>query len=746
MFIVDIDIQPGLVLVDTITMHVRVSRVTRQGKTYEYAQLVESFRRPDGMPAHRVLANLGETTSLAAENLRTALAAAAQHKRVAVARNVAPSKAALQPVANLRYLDVAVLLELWRGWELDDLLAAVMGPSDASVAASAVVAALCIQRCVDPGSKLYATEWMPRTALPQLLSLPASSFNNTRVHRVLDELDAATTSLMPRLVERYQAREGMFASLFIDATDTWFVGEGPVLAARAKTKEGRVERKIGIVLLCNQHGYPMRWEVINGRESEVVAMSRMLALVGGLSWAQQVPLVCDRAMGRTAQVRQMLAAGLHFVTALTITEYDAYTNRIPHQAVAGFELREDHHEDDIAEAARLIEAAGLQRVEDHLFVMDLGIVERIDEHGIEPPAPASGDDALAQILQLVRSVDEAVAAGRYASQASAGRALGLSEALTSRYGTLRRLPNSVQQRILDGQARGRSLDELIRITRLADAQQQCEAFAELVASPLARRASARPLGVPLSRSAPTDAPEPIRVRAVLYFNPQLFVDQRRRARGRLDAVRDFAADLNTRLASLRSRMQRDQIAAAIDRQLRKDDLLEAFTAIITEQQIAGVTRFHVELRLDQTEWSRRRRYDGFNMVVTHPDLERSAPEVCQLYRAKDVVEKGFQTIKSVVELRPVRHHTDSKVRAHVTLCMLALLLERTLERKLAGLHSAETALELLATTHLNRYAGGDGTVAHVTTRTDAAQNKILRALRLQHLADYHEAAERIASP
>jgi hypothetical protein len=728
-------------------MHVRVSRVTRQGKTYEYAQLVESFRRPDGMPAHRVIANLGEATSLEVENLRIALGAALKRKRVVVARNAASTKAAPQPVANLRYLDIAVLLELWRAWGLDDLLHAVMGASDAVVDASSVVTALCIQRCVDPGSKLYATEWLPRTALPQLLSLPAESFNNTRLHRVLDELDVATPSLMPRLVERYQSCDGAFASLFIDVTDTWFVGEGPVLAARAKTKEGRVERKIGIVLLCNQHGYPLRWEVIHGRESEVVAMSRMLALVGGLSWAQQVPLVCDRAMGRTAQIRQMLAAGLHFVTALTITEYDAYTSRIPHQAVAGFDPSEGRDDEDIADTARLIEAAGLQRVEDHLFVMDLGIVERVDEDSVEQPAPASEDDALAKVMQLVRSVDEAIAAGRYASQASAGRALGLSKAVMSRYGILRRLPSSVQQRILDGEARGRSLDELIRCTRLGDAQQQCEAFAELVASPLPRRASARPLGVIHGRSAPTDAPapEPIRVRAVLYFNPQIFVDQRRRARKRLEAIQVFADDLNTRLAGLRSRMQRDQIAAAIDRQLRKDDLLEAFTPVITERQIAGSTRFHVELRLDQAQWSRRRRYDGFNVVVTHPDLERSAPDLCRLYRAKDVIEKDFQTIKSVVELRPVRHHTDAKVRAHVTLCMLALLLQRILERKLAGLHSAKGALELLAPTHLNRYASSDGSVAHVVTRTDATQNKILRALRLQHLADYQETVERIAS-
>lgn len=726
-------------------MHVRISRVTRKGKTYEYAQLVESFRRQDGMPAHRVIANLGEATSLEADNLRIALAAASQRRRVVTARDVTTAKAAPQPVANLRYLDIAVLLELWRAWGLDDLLRAVMGPSTAMVAAPSVVAALCIQRCVDPGSKLYATEWLPRTALPQLLSLPAESFNNTRLHRVLDELDAATPALMPRLVERYQSCDGTFASLFIDVTDTWFVGEGPALAERAKTKEGRVERKIGIVLLCNQQGDPMRWEVISGRESEVVAMSRMLALIGGLAWAQQIPLVCDRAMGRTAQIRQMLAAGLHFVTALTVAEYDAYTNQIPHQAVAEFEVREGRHAEDIAEAARLIQAAGLQRVEDHLFVLDLGIVERVDEHDIAPPAPEV--DAVAKVMQLVRSVDEAIAAGRYTSQASAGRALGLSEAVTSRYGTLRRLPSSVQQRILDGEARGRSLDELIRITRLGDVQPQCDAFAELVASPLPRRASARPLGVAQGRSAPPDAPPPaaIRVRAVLYFNPQLFVDQRTRARARLESVQVFADDLNTRLASPRSRMQRDQIAAAIDRHLRKDDLLEAFTPVITERPIAGHPRFHVELRLDQAEWSRRRRFDGFNVVVTHPDLVRSAPDLCRLYRAKDVIEKDFQTIKSLVELRPVRHHTDAKVRAHVTLCMLALLLQRTLERKLAGRCSAKAALELLATTHLNRYAGSDGAVAHVVTRTDATQNKILRALRLQHLADYHETVEQIAS-
>jgi transposase len=234
------------------------------------------------------------------------------------------------------------------------------------------------------------------------------------------------------------------------------------------------------------------------------------------------------------------------------------------------------------------------------------------------------------------------------------------------------------------------------------------------------------------------------VRAVLYFNPQLFVDQRLRARELLASIQSFTDDLNARLASPRARMQRDQISAAIDRRLRKDNLIDAFTPLITEQQIAGRTRFAVQLQLDSAQWSRRRRHDGFNVIVAHPNLDRSATELCRLYRAKDAVEKDFQTIKSLVELRPVRHQTDPKVRAHVTLCMLSLLLQRSLEHRLKGLHSAKAALELLAPTHLNRYESSTGTFTHVVTRTDASQNKILRCLRLQHLADHQPIFERAA--
>src|SRR5687767_2079739 len=144
-------------------MQLRVSTVTRNGRTYRYAQLVESFRRPeDGTPSHRVIAHLGALSPPQVENLRAALAANRESKRVVVAR---PPRRGATPVpkvvANLRYLDIAVLFELWREWGLPELLDNALPRGEALAPPAAIVAALVLQRCVAPGSKLWATQWFP---------------------------------------------------------------------------------------------------------------------------------------------------------------------------------------------------------------------------------------------------------------------------------------------------------------------------------------------------------------------------------------------------------------------------------------------------------------------------------------------------------------------------------------------------------------------------------------------------------
>ncbi len=159
------------------------------------------------------------------------------------------------------------------------------------------------------------------------------------------------------------------------------------------------------------------------------------------------------------------------------------------------------------------------------------------------------------------------------------------------------------------------------------------------------------------------------------------------------------------------------------------------------------TGWRVEIGFDDDAWAKRRRYDGFVLLLSDPGLGRSAREVVQLYRDKDAVERDFRTIKTDLKLRPVFHHSDPKVRAHVTLCMLSLLLERTMEQELRATGrrmTAPSALETLQPCHLNQLAAGPGDIpGYVATTPDDEQRALLQGLGMTHLIDPKELPDRL---
>jgi hypothetical protein len=471
-------------------------------------------------------------------------------------------------------------------------------------------------------------------------------------------------------------------------------------------------------------------------------MTRMFQAVAGLSWATEAPMVCDRAMGKTAHVRELLATNLRFLTALTTTEFDSYAVTLPAAAFDLLDPRdEEHHDDDVAEAAARAAEMGMVRADDDLFVLDLGIVERLDAGTATLGHATEDDHVTVRAMRICREITQQLADGRFASFAAAGRERGLGKGVTVKYLTLRGLSEQQQRDVLDGKASHRTLNELMEVAAIDNRDEQQKAFDELLSAP------ARPWrgrGSPKAPRRPAKITTPLRVRVVAYFNPQRFVRERRQARERIARIEALVDQLNAKAASAAARHTERSMFAAIDQVLRKEALLDAFDVQLSKRSIGATrTSLFLELTLRQAKWARRRRYDGFVVLVAHPELLHNATALCRLYRAKDAVEKDFQVIKSVVELRPIRHRTDGKVRAHVTLCMLALLLERTLQRRLAGKTSAEAALEALESCRLNRFAGGKGPGVYTITQPNAQQQTILRSLGLRRLADDEEIVDRI---
>ena len=57
----------------------------------------------------------------------------------------------------------------------------------------------------------------------------------------------------------------------------------------------------------------------------------------------------------------------------------------------------------------------------------------------------------------------------------------------------------------------------------------------------------------------------------------------------------------------------------------------------------------------------------------------AAADAARLFKGLLDVERGFRDLKQVLEVRPVYHRKEQRIRAHVTLCFLALILVRVAE-------------------------------------------------------------------
>ncbi len=152
----------------------------------------------------------------------------------------------------------------------------------------------------------------------------------------------------------------------------------------------------------------------------------------------------------------------------------------------------------------------------------------------------------------------------------------------------------------------------------------------------------------------------------------------------------------------------DKIGLRVGRVLGRHKMAKHFHLNITNTTLT-VTR-------NQSGIDAEAALDGIYVIrtsVTTDDLPTAA--VIQAYKNLANVEKGFLSLKAIdIDIRPVRHYTENRVRAHVFLCFLAAHLTWHLRK----------ALSELTYTDQNRPARTDPVAPAV--RSEAAQHKTIR--------------------
>jgi hypothetical protein len=132
------------------------------------------------------------------------------------------------------------------------------------------------------------------------------------------------------------------------------------------------------------------------------------------------------------------------------------------------------------------------------------------------------------------------------------------------------------------------------------------------------------------------------------------------------------------------------------------------------------------LRIDHGALEAEAHLDGKWLLRTS-DLTLTREDLAEAYKQLLAVERGWRDLKGPLGLRPVFHYREDRIRGHVQLCWLALLLVRVIENA-----TGDTWRNLrheLDRMHLVTLATGDGRVAQRSIAT-AGQRTILAALEL----------------
>jgi transposase len=133
-----------------------------------------------------------------------------------------------------------------------------------------------------------------------------------------------------------------------------------------------------------------------------------------------------------------------------------------------------------------------------------------------------------------------------------------------------------------------------------------------------------------------------------------------------------------------------------------------------------------KLKVDQAKIKQYEKLDGKYLLSTS-DESLSAEDVALGYKQLMEVERAFRTLKSTLSLRPVYHTKDDRIRSHVMLCWLALLLVRIAELE-TGMTWPRVRAEL-ERLHLGKFLHKDG---HILQHTELTKNqhKILKKLKI----------------
>ena len=573
-------------------MFPRISKSTKNGKSYDYLVISESVHVKGKGSTTRNIATLGNIKRFGRQDVANLIDG---FIRIFKLENYCLSED-VQLLESLEHGSIIFWQKLWDELGLSKIIKRHVKLTDKRIKLEVdkYVEMMVINRCIDPLSKLGLTRWITRTCYKEMAGFEDLDFDVTYFYRSMDHLLKVKDDLELAIFEKLRDLFSINVKLtFYDITSSFFYTDNCEIGENGYSRDNRPDREqIVIGVVTSFEGYPIKHYVFEGNRKDETTVKEVVKQLRKEYHIEDTTFVGDRGMITRLNLARLEGEGFEYIMGVKHRQDEICSMLLCEQVVEegyelykGLKIRERRvkvKEFLIWKCQKIIREQKADLADEKFSVLQKEILS------LNNKSEPKSDNYKRIVESIIKGIDTAV------------------------YNKLFRGIKKYQ---------GRYEGELRYIICLNE-----------------------------ERKAGSEKKRQISISKLSEELDKVFAE------------------------NARYKEDRD-----IDKALHKifEGYKVKFKKFFTIARDAKSQKA-IGYSLNQPRIEQEKKYDGiFVLLSSRYDLKPH--EVVESYKNLKEVEMLFDDLKNFVDIRPIRHWLQIRVRAHVFICVLSLLLKRIFE-------------------------------------------------------------------
>ena len=597
-------------------MFPRISKSTKNGKSYEYLVISESIHVTGKGSTTRNIATLGNIKRFSRQdvaNLIDGFVRIFRLEKYCLSEDV-------QILESLEHGSIIFWQKIWDDLGLSKIIKNQVKLKDKRIKLEVdkYVQMMVVNRCVDPLSKLGVTRWIERTCYKEMAGYKPLDFDVTYFYRSMDHLlklkDALEFAIFEKLKDLFSVNVKL---TFYDITSSFFYTDNCEIGKNGYSRDNRPERQqIVIGVVTSFEGYPIKHYVFEGNRKDETTVKDVVKQLKSEYNIEDTTFVGDRGMITKLNLARLEGEGFDYIMGVKHRQDEICSmllseqvDKEDHQLYNGLKIRERRvtvKEFLIWKCQKIIREQKADLADEQFSLLQ---DEILNLHNKSEP---ESRDYKRLVESIIKGIDKPV---------------------------YNKLFSGIKK------YQGRYEDELRYIICLNEER-----------------------------------------KAISHNKRQVQI-------ARLSEELDKVFEQNT------SYQEQRDIDKAVNKIFEGYKVkFKKFFTIVRDTKNKKTTGYS----LSQQKIEQEKKFDGiFVLLSSRYDLKPS--EVVESYKNLKEVEMLFDDLKNFVDIRPIRHWLPVRVRAHVFICVLSLLLKRIFEIHYMKSKSTMEPLEEISKSKLIKY-------------------------------------------